>query len=806
MVPLPNTKQRVIHRDVGDVTAVQPEQLFRAIFDQAAVGLALIETATGRFVRLNQQYLDMMGFTQAEMLATTFMAITYPDDLQEDLDNMEGLKAGHLRGFSMEKRLYRRDRSILWVNLTVSPTWKPDEVPTFHLALIQDITARKEAEANVARLNATLEQQVAQRTRELEESRQQLQAILDGTSDAVFVKDLEGRYLLINKATERFVGKCQDEVIGHDDGFIFPPAEAKAVMEGDRNVMMGGGTMTYEDVATTADGVQRTFLSTKGPLVDGQGQVMGLFGISRDITKRVQAERALRESEERFRSVFEHAGIGIAITDMTGQFLRCNPAYCSLLGYSEEEFRRLVFSSLVHPDDVAVNMAEIERLISQELPWFEIENRYCHKDGHDVWVHKFVSVLRDDTGRPANLFALVTDVTERRRMQELLEQRVAERTEQLRVSEQFTREVLDSLSAHVAVLDRTGTIVDVNRVWSQSAVEQDPHGRYHIGVGANYLEVCRRAAEKSGEAQQALEGISDVLSKRREFFEAEYLCQVQNSSCWFAMRVTPLNGRDGGAVVVHEDVTQRKHAEEALRASYRRLQSLSREVQVATERERSRLSRELHDEFGQLLSALKFDLSRIAVGAGKKSAPSSTAGRKIAASAMGTVDRLFVSLHEMICALRPGLLNELGLVAAIEAMVTDMQERSGLTCQVIAEGKESRASFGAATEDVLYRVAQELLTNVVRHAHARSATIRLGCAGGWVYLTVQDDGKGFKVASIRGKGHYGLQGIQERVDLLGGSLEICSKPGNGTLVTVRIPVALPPSEQKTEEVSLRGKA
>lgn len=926
----PSGTQFDFSHSVAGLAAVQSEQLFRAMFEQAAVGMALIETTTGRFLRVNRRYAEIAGLSQNDMTATTFMAITHPDDLQTDLRNMEELKAGRIRDFSMEKRYFRSDGSIVWVDLTVSPLWGVGEQPNFHIAVVQDISERKQAEQNVIQLNATLEHQVLQRTHELQESRQQLQAILDGTSDAVFIKDRAGRYLLINRAVERFVGKRQEEVIGQDDRFIFPPADAEAVMEADRKVMTGGETTTYEDNVTTVDGMERTFLSTKGPLFDSQGRVTGLFGISRDITKRKHAEKALRESEERFRRIFEYAGIGIAITDMNGRFLRCNPAYCSLLGYSEAEFHDLTFSMLVHPDDLASNMAEIKRVIFQELPWCEVENRYCRKDGRDVWVRKFVSVLRNESGQPTNLFALVTDVTERRRMHTVLEQRIAERTAEvrereavltrlithfpgvisrvgrdltyrfvspqyeewfgkkpddiigraivdvigrdaferskagiervlsgqsirfensvttstgearhtlvtlepeldrdgvcagfmvfalditgrkqveqaLRVSETFKKEVLDSLSAQVAVLDASGVIVAVNRVWKQAETELDPDGRCHLGVGANYLQVCRQAADESVEAKQVLEGIGEVLSKQRQFFETQYRCMTPGGSRWFVMRVTPLSHHDGGAVVVHEDITQRKQAEEEVHAAYRRLQSLSREVQVATERERNRLSRELHDEFGQLLSALKFDLSRMASGSGRKSASPPSVGRKIATDAMGIVDRLFRSLHEMIRALRPVVLEQLGLIPAIETLVTDMRERWGLQCRLMVKRKEFRTSFGAAMEDALYRVAQELLTNVARHADARSVTITLGRADAWVYLTVQDDGKGFRVASVRRKGRYGLRGVRERAEMLGGKVEIRSAPGKGTCVTMRIPMGLDTSDRKTEEMPRHAK-
>src|SRR5215831_14143307 len=135
-----------------------------------------------------------------------------------------------------------------------------------------------------------------------------------------------------------------------------------------------------------------------------------------------QANGALRKSEARFRKIFEHAGIGIAITDMEGRFQQCNPAYCALLGYSLEEFRHLDFPALVHPEDRAANLVEAQRLKDEHIPFFEIENRYVHKDGRPVWVRKFASILPDATGKPAQFIALVTDITEQKRAAEELRQ------------------------------------------------------------------------------------------------------------------------------------------------------------------------------------------------------------------------------------------------------------------------------------------------------------------------------------------------------------------------------------------------
>ena len=235
------------------------------------------------------------------------------------------------------------------------------------------------------------------------------------------------------------------------------------------------------------------------------------------------------------------------------------------------------------------------------------------------------------------------------------------------------------------------------------------------------------------------------------------------------------------------DVTFTKRAYATLEEAYQRLQGMSRELQAVETNERRRLSRELHDEVGQLLTALKFDLeaSRQALSGGTEAQAGRAFERTV--RALETTDELFVRLRRVVRALRPSVLDELGLKDALDAMVSDIQSRSDLVCSVSVGGAAVEDPATPAIEAALYRMAQELVTNVVRHAQAMTLSVALETDANRWTLTVQDDGVGFNpmAESISG---MGIRGVRERAEILGGQVEVSSLPGAGTTITVRIPV------------------
>jgi PAS domain S-box-containing protein len=248
-------------------------------------------------------------------------------------------------------------------------------------------------------------------------SRYLLKSIADGTSDAIYVKDLQGRYLLFNAGASQATGKSEQEVLGHDDTALFPADEAKIVMEGDRKVMESAKTTTYEEVVTTPDGV-RTYQSTKGPIFDQAGRVSGLFGIARDITERKRAEEELSASETRFRTLFENVIDGLLLADLeTMKFHVANPQISRMLGYSADELKTMAIPD-IHPAEVLPQVIKAVAAQAKGDSQTATEIPVRRKDGSIFYADISSKPLWMD-GRQY-LLGIFHDATERRKMSEII--------------------------------------------------------------------------------------------------------------------------------------------------------------------------------------------------------------------------------------------------------------------------------------------------------------------------------------------------------------------------------------------------
>ena len=355
----------------------------------------------------------------------------------------------------------------------------------------------------------------------------------------------------------------------------------------------------------------------------------------------------------------------------------------------------------------------------------------------------------------------------------------------LRTSEAMKRGILESLASRIALLDPDGRILAVNRAWADFDTSRIAAGFLGAKTGANYLEMLDDAAAKgSSFAREGAEQLRAVIRRERQFASMDYRLDVGGSPSWYLARVTPLEDSEGGVVVSHEDITDRMTAHVALENAHRQLQTLSQRVLTIQEEERRTISRELHDDVGQTLAALKIGLLRL-------SQDEVLAKSKLLADCVEAADSTIGRLRDIAQDLRPPQLDTLGLEDALRWLVERQKRATGIEMDCRCSGLEE-SRLPSSIESASFRIAQEAINNATRHANAKTITVLADRAGRLLKLTVRDDGTGFSDEAAPERalkaGSIGLVGMKERAELAGGRLKVRSTMGAGTTVTAIFPL------------------
>lgn len=484
---------------------------------------------------------------------------------------------------------------------------------------------------------------------------------------------------------------------------------------------------------------------------------------------RRRTEAALSDSEERYRALIETANDVIFFLGTDGRIAALNRAFEVVTGWTCTEWLGHPFAPLLHPEDLPRAQARLQALVAGEPP--RRSEYRVRKASGDYAVGEFTLAPQLKDGRIAGFMGIGRDVTERKHAEEQLDRF-------------FNR----SLDMHcLAGFD--GFLKRLNPAWEKT-----------LGYTTTEL-LCRPYLELIYPADRP--AVLVELARLQEghditAFEMRCVCK-DGSLRWTLWNATPLPSQQL-IIATGRDITERKRTEEAVQQSeehYRelfhqafqmqeKLRRLSDRVLEIQEQERTRISRDLHDEIGQALTAINVNLA--SVRQALPNPPPKVAQR--IADALQILEQTMVTVHRFSRELRPAMLDDLGLVPSLRCHLKGFTERTGIHVRLSTERIDGVERLDSDRKTVIYRVVQEGLNNTAKHAAARQVTISIAEVDQRVRLEIQDDGRGFDSAGQAADGtsnRLGLLGISERVRLVNGEFAVNSQPGRGTLLRVTIP-------------------
>ncbi len=494
---------------------------------------------------------------------------------------------------------------------------------------------------------------------------------------------------------------------------------------------------------------------------------------SREISHRRAVEKTLRESEERYRFLYQRTPAMLHSIDPDGRLVSVSDYWAEVLGYARTEVTGRKLTDFMTAD--SRRFAE-ERV----LPEFfrtgsckEVPYRFIKKNGQEIDILLSAIADRNAKGEMTRTLAVSIDVTERKRAEAALEQAKEELS---RYSKDLERQVNLRTKEISGILKYTPAVVYF----------KDGKGRYLLVnsrfeelFGVKNLKVRGLTDDDflpAGVAAQFRRHDIDVLKDRRSLQVEERIAQSDGVHTYLSVKfpVYDESGHPRGMCSIATDITAAKKAQD-------QLHRLSGSILANQEKERAAIARELHDELGQVLTALRID----AVWIQEHLQGCDPRAAERALTMCRLIDKTIQDVRNLAFRLRPGILDDLGLVDALELFTTDFEKRTGITC---AFECGRIPAIGETVSTAVYRIAQESLTNVARHAAAGHVDVRLGLNNGVLTLAVVDNGRGFNTAVVGEKEGLGLAGMDERAKLAGGHMQIVSAPGKGTRVLIEIPV------------------
>ncbi|MFC1537649.1 PAS domain S-box protein, partial [Gemmatimonadota bacterium] len=621
------------------------------------------------------------------------------------------------------------------------------------LQIAIDITSHKRAEEDLIKTNTLLEK------------------TLKSLDEGVFLVDAADHKIIdCNSTFEKLFGYKRDEVIG----------QSMEILHADQEMFYSFSQRLYS--VLDIDGVFNTeyrmkrkngevFISehTITEICDDSGNRSTLVGVIRDITERKRAEEALHDSRHMLQTVLDSIPAAVFWKDLDSIYLGGNQTFLEAAGLnSSEEVVGKSDYELPWDKEQADSFLEDDRgVMGSGIPKYNIIENFLIADGTHEWVKTNKVPLLNMEGITVGVLGTYEIITERKQAEEALKE-----------SEEKYRSLFDNMlsafSYHKILFDQENNTVDsvileVNDAWGKitGLKREEVLGK---SVTDLFSEIFDRDYDWYGIVRKV------VLKGEKIKFDH----YVKSRDQWFSYSY--YSPKKGYLAVIFEDITERKKTQRELERSQEQLRNLTAYLREVREEERTRISREIHDELGQLLTALQIDVSLLGAKLNKDQDSLKEDVKLMSNSIVTAVE----TVQRIARDLRPGLLDELGLVAAIEWETEKFGERTGTVCKIFIDLEDADLDRNLSTN--VFRIFQEALTNVSRHAGASQLKIVLKEVKNELILQIVDNGRGIPEEKISDPHSFGLIGVKERARFLGGRVDVSGIRNKGTSVIASIPI------------------
>ncbi len=727
----------IFFKDVTEIKKAQialknNEEKYRSLIEQASDGI-VITNMDGEIIEVNNSIKQMIGFDEEELIGHHITEYLPEDDMEVIPIRIKDLMEG--KSLLYERRLRKKDGTILDVEVN-------SRMASTHtlIGFLRDITERKKAAL------------------ELKKSKERFELIAEATSDVIWDHDFISNKTWGNNNLYGLYGiEPGSATITFEMFFnqIHPEDKGGIKLRLDKAIEARVSYVTEQFRFKVADGKYRIFNDSAHIKYDDKGNPIRILGAMMDITEREEAQKTIRESEEKFRTIVEQASDGIFIADVDTRFIDVNTSGCQITGYSLEELKQMKIIDLIPEEDIKTNPVQVTKLKSGES--IVNERRLKRKDGILIDVEISAKVLPD--GR---FQSIARDITKRKKADEILYQ--SEQKYKLL----FYDNPLPMWMTTIPELD----IIDVN----ESAIRKYGYSREEfLKLNAKDMRPAEDVPYFLSEVEKMLPNKNNTRQWRHkkkdgtlinvEIFSHEIV--YEGKRVWLGLS---------------HDVTEKYEAKELLQKSYEDIRQLASNLQSIREDERTSIAREIHDELGQQLTGLKMDLHWLTR---KINSSDEQVAAKMQES-IKLIDATIASVRKISTDLRPSILDDLGLIPALEWQGEEFEKRSGIAVEFINNAGERSVQPEVAT--AIFRIYQELLTNIARHANASQVKAELTMDKSQLYFRLTDNGIGFNPELIKNKKTLGLLGIKERSLLLGGTYEFESAPGKGSVTSISIPI------------------